>query len=289
MKTTLSALAAGLFLVGCSGSTTNALTTPDSDAGASDASAESSTSSGYTLDNVCAKTAPKICSLRQNCCTTAGFGFDEVACEAYAQTECAKDVAEAKAGTMTFDPSNIDSCIEKLRPYYDRCNLTFSDLQTVATALNGCQVFRGQRTPGATCDRSSQCAAPASPNTFVDCNKTKKVCSETKFLDSGAACSISQGVAAFCKDGTYCALADGSLAGACQTATAHGAQCNKTAAINLECGLGWYCDSTTSLCTEAKVGGASCESDLECRSFSCGTNKKCVAPDPLVKAPECGK
>jgi hypothetical protein len=72
----------------------------------------------------------------------------------------------------------------------------------------------------------------------------------------------------------------------CKTATPIGQKCNGFKPYNLECGLGYYCNKGTSLCTQNKVGGASCKEDLECQSYSC-TLGKCGALEPLVDQKTC--
>ena len=108
-------------------------------------------------------------------------------------------------------------------------------------------------------------------------------------LSPGANCAIGDGVSAFCDNGLYCDVSfvgPPPYAGQCKTATAEGQGCNAQKAINLECGLGFYCNKSTKQCTKAKVGGAACVEDSECLSFSCAAGH-CVAVEPIVDQASC--
>ena len=74
-------------------------------------------------------------------------------------------------------------------------------------------------------------------------------------------------------------------------ATAIGAQCDPIKAINLECGLGGYCNRTTSLCEVARTGGAACTEDLQCMAGKCEGGqpaaKTCKAEETIPKLEEC--
>jgi hypothetical protein len=72
----------------------------------------------------------------------------------------------------------------------------------------------------------------------------------------------------------------------CKTATAEGQKCNGFKPYNLECGPGFYCNKGTSLCTKAKVGGASCTETVECQSYVCDFGK-CGPLEPLVDQKTC--
>ncbi len=282
---------AGALVLACGGSTSSGITDPAAgDAGTSSADGGSGTTTTYTLDNVCELTAPKVCALRKPCCEKT-FGYDEAGCIAEAKADCAKDVADARGGRMTFHPERVDPCLAKFQSILDGCYETV-DLLYRAFEITECRVFEGQLTDGAKCERDSQCAPASGPSAFVDCNDERKVCTVTRLLEEGAACAYGDGSPGFCAKGLYCDAPLGqSNAGTCKKATPLGADCNKNALLSLECGLGAYCDRTSGKCTTAKGDGAPCDTALECQSLSCegtgGPGKTCQKAKPIVDENEC--
>lgn len=277
----------------CSGSESPLGPSAD-DGGAGDATNDAATNpSAYTLDNVCDRTGPKICAIRKSCCEKNG-GYDEARCIAYSKTECEKDVAEARAGTMTFDPSIIDGCLAKLTPVIDRCTLTPDDFSFAAEALKDCRVFAGKLGQGLACTRDNQCAPSTTSDAFTSCDKTTKTCKTVRILAAGAVCSYEDGFDGICGKGLYCDIdlkAPAPSKGVCRTALALGAECNNQTKP-LECGLGNYCDGTNH-CVVGKPGNATCSDNLECAALSCATGDAgagtCKATNPVIDAAECGK
>ncbi len=239
----------------------------------------------YTLDNVCSKVAPQICSAAESCCNTAGFGYDANGCQAASIFQCGKDVAEVKAGTMTFDPSKIDACLAEYQKLLAKCVLSIADFFSLLEGLAPCNsIFQGNLPEGAACQRDAQCALPGTPNTYVGCDEGTKTCVHWTRLAEGAQCQLGDGVTDYCETGLYCdvnLVGSPPFNGTCKQATALGAKCDGTNPYNLECGLGYYCNASTSLCTVAKVGGASCTTGIECQTFDCEAGK-CTAQEPLV-------
>lgn len=279
-------------IVACSGSTSPLI---GGDAGQDGATAsDGGATTTYTLDNVCDLTAPKVCAQRVGCCTQSG-GYDEAGCLTNTKADCAKNVAEVRAGTMTFDGSNIDACLAKLAPIVDKCRLEFPDLQSIITAFSGCRVFAGNLGEGVACERDEQCKPATTNDAFVSCSKTTHKCQTIRLLSAGANCAFKDGISAVCGSGLYCdAATSGANAGegTCKTALALGAQC--AVAQPFQCGLGAYCDGTTHQCTKSKPGGSACENVLQCASLKCektgdaGTGT-CAPQEPLLKASDCGK
>lgn len=273
---TLAAIAA------CSGSSSSGIGAVDGGEGGAGGS--------YTLDDVCEKLAPKVCALRKSCCQEVA-SYDEAGCIAHEKAECAKDVADARAGRATFHPDVIDSCLTKLQPFFDTCYLTFDVLYRVAGLLQTCRVFDGQLAEGAACERDSQCAG--APDTIVGCDADTKLCKHTRLLAEGAPCTIAAGLPGLCKQGLYCDadLTKNPPSGTCKKATPLGSGCDANKPFDLECGLGSYCEKTTKVCTAGRNGGASCTTDLECASISCsigsGAAKTCKAPSAFVSPEQC--
>lgn len=283
-------------VVACSGTDTAAVAGPGADAAAPTDGATTSdggdggTAGGYTLDNVCDLTGPKLCAARASCCTASG-GYDEAKCLAHAKTECEKDVAAAKAGTMTFDGSKIDECLVKIAPIIQKCSIEFSDFQNLAKTLNGCRIFSGQLGEGQPCDRDNQCKPTNSDTSFTSCDNTTKKCKTITMLAAGANCDFKDGSGGICSAGLYCDIATGATSGTCKTALSLDAACQQSKP--LECGLGAYCGASNK-CVKSQAGGATCENFLQCSSLKCpktgdagaGT---CAPVDPIAKPEECGR
>jgi hypothetical protein len=103
-----------------------------------------------------------------------------------------------------------------------------------------------------------------------------------------ASCDVStnpDNIKNVCDPGLYCDFELLTMSGSCQTAKMLGEMCSP-GALELSCGLGAYCDSTTSVCTVAKDEGAACNGILECKSLNCTMNV-CVKPEPLFAGAEC--
>ena len=290
----LAAVGAMATLVACSGTDTGTVTGASNDAAVDGAlgadGGGDGGASGYTLDNVCDLTGPKLCAQRASCCTATG-GYDEAKCLAHAKTECEKDVAAAKAGTMTFDGSKIDQCLTKIAPLIQKCTLEFSDFQSLATTLNGCRIFAGQLGEGEACDRDNQCKPTNSDTSFTSCDNTTKKCKTITLLAAGSTCDFKEGSGGICGTGLYCDIAAGATQGTCKTALALNAACQPSKP--LECGLSAYCGAGDK-CVKSQAGGATCENFLQCSSLKClktgdaGTGQ-CAPTDPVSKPAECGR
>lgn len=248
----LAVSAASVFGVGCG----------DDDDGGSGGGGSTPGEDGYTLDNVCAKLPVATCEERKECCEK-GSGFDQAGCEARERTECEANVAEVKAGTMTFHPENIAPCFAMLEPYGEQCFLTLSDLYTFLEEFKICHIFTDQRALGETCERRSQCATSEVEDEAIGCNEG--TCSVVRFLAEGAACSVTS-QDSFCTGGLYCDADAETMEGTCEKAAAVGDDCSSNPLV---CGLDSYCDPTAGLCTAPKAGGDACTSHIECQSFVC--------------------
>jgi hypothetical protein len=243
----------------------------------------------YTLDDVCAQIVPKICTMRQPCCTSSGIGYDDAACQANEMSKCQANVAEVNAGTMTFDPTNIDACLSGIQPWVDKCTLSFTDYESVFGALKLCRsVFAGSVAEGGACDRDDQCKMPSDPNASTSCSNG--TCTTTTLLAEGAACSYASGTTSICGGGTYCDadFTKQPPTGTCKKPTALGASCDKTKMFDLECGVGNYCDSTSGTCTAGKGAGTSCtqQTALQCSTWQCD-NGQCAKANPIVNDTDC--
>jgi len=240
----------------------------------------------YTIENVCTKTPALYCAVRESCCTQAMSGYEESGCLTDVTTECEKNVADVKAGIMTFDGESIDTCLAALQPFSDICFLEIADLKQLPGALAPCaKVFMGQLKDGETCERTSQCQSSLSDREFVQCDDSTKKCKTTRFLPIDSPCKISQTTSEFCDDGLYCDFDLLSMKGTCKTSTPLGGACNP-GTLSLECGLGYKCDPMTSVCVEAGDEGAACTTPLDCKSAKC-SSQMCAKADPMFKSKEC--
>lgn len=238
----------------------------------------------YTLENVCSKIAAPTCAMRKSCCDQAS-GYDEAGCIAEATAECEANVADVKAGIMTFDGEFIDACIAATQPYSDKCFLTVNDLYGIPADLEPCtHVFAGQLAESAACERTEQCKSSVADREFTRCNTSTKKCTTYTFLAKDAACTISPAATKLCDEGLYCKALI--LDGKCAPTTPLGSTCTPKQPFTLECGLGNACDSATTTCVEGKKDGEACSLPVDCQSVTC-TNSVCVKPDPLFSKMQC--
>ena len=258
-------------IVACSGKTD---TDPTKDGGASNT---------YTVQNVCDKMPTAICEARKNCCTTGRGGFNQASCEATQKGECLKNTAEVTAGTMKFDGTKVDSCIVKLKPFLDECRLEFSRLVSYFEVLDDCRVFEGSRAAGASCERASQCAAPAGTNAFPSCIGGR--CLGGRVLSENETCSLDIRSGLICANGLYCKNDNGKAT--CVKATAEGGACNGASFVELSCGAGYYCARDTNKCARSKDGNGQCSGLLDCKSLGCNFGT-CTTPEPVVASDACG-
>jgi hypothetical protein len=245
---------------------------------------------GYTLDNFCQLAVPQICAAQKDCCTNSGFGHDQTKCAASAIADCQKDIDAVKKGELSFDPTNTDACLAAYSKYLKLCVISFKDFPSYLRDFDVCApIFEGKVQPGGKCDRNAQCASSSKPDTFVDCDDTKNVCEVFSILKESAPCELGEDVPSVCDPGLYCDvsfLTGPPYKGICKQATPLGKPCNKFNPYTLECGLGYYCNGVTGVCTNGKVGGAACANDVECQSFSCDS-LKCAPLEPIVDQNSC--
>jgi hypothetical protein len=262
----------GLFsqsMVGCS--------SDDSTSGGS-----TTNSSSYTIDNVCETAIPKLCALRQSCCEKT-LGFDQAKCETFEKANCEKNIAKAKAGTISFHPENIDTCFAQLSDQMKICTPTIEQNLETLTKNKACStIFVGTKQTGEACDSSEQCQQPSDPASFAGCDSKTKTCQATvAVIAEGQACDVSAGK--LCQVGWHCDTTK-----VCKKDLAPGATCDPKLNTSLECGYSFYCDTTTTKCVARKATDETCASSLECRSFACDAVKKTCGPlEPSPTIQEC--
>jgi hypothetical protein len=240
----------------------------------------------YTLENVCEKTAPLNCAVRETCCTQTASGYVEAGCSTDYIADCEKNVADVKAGIMTFDGDAIDPCLAAFQPFSEKCFLEIGDLFKLPTDLASCaQIFAGQLKDGDTCERTEQCQSSLSDREIVQCDDATKKCTTTKFLPLDSPCKLSQNITEFCDAGLYCDFDLLTMKGSCKTSTPLGSPCSP-GTLSFECGLGNKCDPMTSMCVEAGDVGAACTTALDCKSAKC-TSSMCAQADPMFDKMQC--
>lgn len=240
---------------------------------------------GYTLENVCVKAAPVNCDVREVCCAKAPSMYDEAGCTTDFTSECDKNVADVKAGIMTFDGESIDACLTAMQPFAEKCFLEIGDLIGLPVALAPCaKIFVGQLKEGDACERTAQCQSSLSDKEIVQCDDSTKKCVTTRFLPLGATCNpITRN---FCDQGLYCGDIDFlSMKGTCKTSTPPGSPCTP-GALSFECGLGYTCDAMTMVCVEANDVGEPCTTALDCKSANC-SGGMCEQANPMFNKMQC--
>jgi hypothetical protein len=239
----------------------------------------------YDLDNVCELLAARLCAAREPCCQAIGAPYDEARCVARQEQGCRDAIAAVEAGSIEFDPTHIDACIEDFEHLMARCFLSPAELVfELADSFAVCTFFRGRRVPGDACQVDVECAGP-SGHGFAACDDDTGVCEQAYVVGLGETCSPA--AARYCAPGLYCALMAGDPpAGLCEQALRLGDPCDPIDAP-LACGNGRYCDGATLVCAEAKASETPCAGDLECDSLLC-LDEVCAPLTPLVDPSQCG-
>ncbi len=234
------------------------------------------------LDQVladCTDFGTRLCAAAAPCCTQASSTpFDEDSCVAtYVEQVCTPSAQLVAAGLATYDASSADACLAAHQSAYDTCIADWE--QTVAIRRElwaSCRAIDGVTAEGQGCDDDARCALPDGDATAA-C--VQGVCRTIELLPEGAACPFPNGDVSTCDLGLYCTATSADEVGTCVPATPEGAMCDPTF-LNMECGLGSYCDLTDAVCKKAtNLGGQSCTQDTECISFVCDrVTQTCRAP-----------
>lgn len=260
-------------------------------AGGSSSGTGGSGGGGYTLDTLCEELAPLICAGRQDCCVASEIGFDVAGCEAHELDQCQANVSDVEAGTMVFDPSQVDPCLAAIQPFLDMCFVGVADRLAMIEARQTCRaIFVGTAQLGEPCERHAQCAAAPSSEDITFCDGDSGQCALTDLLASGETCTIG-GPMVLCASGLYC---DAEIAGQppfsgdCATATAPGQPCAAgTQPPSFECGMGYLCSPATGSCELAKEPGEPCTRPFECRSFECTPDQVCGRLEVVIDEQAC--
>ncbi len=262
--------------------------------GGSSASGGSSGSAGggpmaVTLENVCDVTTPALCAAFEPCCMQGRFGFDRAACEATQRADCEQAVERVKNGVWMFDAAAVLECVDSLSEVFSgSCALGLADFPRIVRRVQQCDsVFFGTVGVGGACDQDEDCALPEDPDEFIGCDEDTNTCESVTLLSQGEPCSFDD-FGGLCDEGLFCDIdfAGGATSGTCQPKTPSGQPCDTLDPFNLECGLGFFCDSGAAVCAPGLRGGEACDDDLLCESLSCAMNR-CEPTDLLVDQQDC--
>lgn len=227
---------------------------------------------GYTLDNICQRSAAELCPMVKPCCESSGLVFFLQGCEAEELEGCGEMVERVKAGGLTFDVEAAEACMSQATSLFQKCQLTTDeDLAAWAEWRASCSsVFTGTRAEGESCTGVLDCVQPANENERADCRNNKCVISTAR-VGEGEACSRSQFIE--CEEGLFCRTpSPGHPDGVCEKLRAIGEPCD----FPYQCESGGFCDGYASACAPKKAVGEACVSTLECGIHWC-IEGKCAA------------
>jgi len=245
----------------------------------------------YTLDNYCARAAPRFCASVKPCCQE-DFDYDEALCRArWTKEVCAPVVALARAGRLSFTlaalapdeaEARLDGCFEAFGAFADRCGEAdvYDYLAWLATDHALCRIFDGTVPLGDACTDGLDCAAANGPGTVgVACASGTCQAIVSYTYPAGGPCPW---WSALCDEGYHC---DAPLyqtgGGTCVADLPLAEACTKQA-DNPECGWQAHCDLTAGICVaNDKVAEGPCTGDhwRECRSQACDAlSDRCAHP-----------
>lgn len=210
----------------------------------------------------CAAKAKAECQVSLVC------AIDATACASYRAGLCVEDAAAATAsGTRTYDPGNVQPCLDALNAAYGgtASKIPFAALVGPGTITDKCErVFAGIAIQDKPCVSDYDCSGEliCSPATF---GATQDVCAPAVSVNLGAFCS-DPGL--MCPVDAYCAN------------TGAAPECAASAAAGMPCSVAPPCVST-----ERCIGGFC--ADRATAGQACATNDDC-APDSPYCDPNAG-
>jgi hypothetical protein len=234
----------------------------------------------------CTDFGRRLCANARPCCEqTAPFVEDDCVA-AYVEKVCMPSAQLVAAGFAVYDPSAADACLSAHERAYAECLVDWDETIALRRELwASCRVIDGTVAEGQGCDDDARCALPEGEDATAAC--VANVCRKIELLPAGAACPFPNGDVSTCDTGLYCTAVEAGKTGTCVPATPEGAACAPTF-LNLECGLGSYCDQTEGVCKKAtNFGGPSCNQDTECVSFICDRTAGQCAPALTTAASLC--
>jgi hypothetical protein len=251
-------------------------------------SAQVGTSSDV-LDEVlsdCTDFGRRLCESAAPCCEQAAPFVEDDCVATYVANVCTPSAQLVAAGLATYDATAADDCLAAHQRAYSTCVADWDETVAIRRELwASCRVIDGTLAEGQTCDDDARCALPDGDATAA-C--VEGVCRTIELLPEGATCPFPNGDVSTCDLGLYCTASAPDETGTCVPATAEGDMCDPVF-LNMECGLGSYCDLTEAVCKKAtNVGGPSCSQDTECVSFVCDRAAQTCSTPLTTAASLCG-
>ena len=244
----------------------------------------------WTPGNVCERLPKELCSRRHVCCLKSRYHFDNAVCESWVRQDCEANIQGVLGGTVGFLPANIPACLDALTPLLDACNSLPSEWKEILATTAPCRnLFEGDRTPGTSCSRASECEQPTQPEQITLCPQKKSVCVKEGVGALHAPC-FSDGTLGFeqCEPGLYCkkSLADPGVA-SCEYALHIGDLCDLPGPNAPPCELGSFCTGPPLRCQPAKAFGKDCTAPAQCLSRNC-VYGSCASTTLLLSEEDCG-
>lgn len=262
-------LTLGACVLGCAGSPSHAGAGPDP------------LPSDTSVFDACVDFASQLCADAEGCCRQAYDAFDQPGCvDDFKRQVCRPGADAVTAGRAVFDASAIEDCLRAHAEAHAVCLPSWSEtLELRKRIYTACHIIDGLTQLGGGCSIAATCERPAGIAT-VDC--VKNVCVSIAILPEAAPCPFPSGAVSVCDDGLACDAARGEL-GECVRAIPTGGACDGSRLESTECGLGSYCEPSSSTCLlSTNMGGRGCDQSNECVSFECDRLADECSPAPAV-------
>ena len=216
----------------------------------------------------CTAYAEQLCASAATCCNRVTSFVPDACVSHYVEKVCTPSAQLVAAGLATYDASAADGCLAAHQSAYDTCLADWEETVAIRMELwASCRVINGTIAEGQGCDNDARCALPAGEAATSAC--VQGVCRKIELLAEGEPCPYPNGNVSTCNLGLYCTANDPGETGTCVASPGEGEACDPTF-LNVECGLGSYCDLTDAVCKKAtNLGGQGCTQDTECVSFHC--------------------
>ncbi|MEM6786516.1 MAG: hypothetical protein AAF928_01700 [Myxococcota bacterium] len=252
----------------------------------------------WTLDNYCARAAPKFCAAVRSCCEE-DFDYEAAGCAArWTQELCEPAVAMVRSGALRFPLGDaptraagdaiVNRCFDAFAVYASTCGeATFYDYIAWRDQSHvDCRMFDGFQPLGAPCDRRVDCAS-AGRSAFVGCFDGQ--CAVGELFQPGRPCPSSDTI---CDGDTYCNAPPSGGWGTCVASQPLGAPCLGIDDVS-DCGQTAHCDLIERVCRpNEKVTEGPCFDGRrrECRSLACRAwTPTCAHPISWDDYPDLGR
>lgn len=229
--------------------------------GISAVACSSSTNPYAQVSEFCAAYSKAICQVSSTC------QFDSGTCEQYQQTQCMANAPTATTTTRTYEPNNVQACINALNSAYGN-NATSVSATTITNYQNLCsKVFLGNVGEGNACTTAldcantgdvcasapggtvSKCVTPAPKQLNDPCADPGDECPANSYCapqPTGPTCVAAQTNSQPCSDAMPCDSTTQCVAGQCQPLSSQGQPCTATTNCGQSTsGQPMFCDTYT--------------------------------------------